>query len=437
MAHSPTFGLGNAVSRIALTLVHRPQTTDALASGEVKRNGCKLVLESEDVPAANPEPNESAATVAKAAEAGVSFPQSVGRSTAHADPEASIPQFKSPKPVKRPPPFPKEIDANDIADYLASESDFAFEIRVVKELRRLEFEVEHGGTYIDDVSGKPRQFDVRATLANDIRVIRLATECKNLKSTFPLLVSCLPRTPDEAFQDISLSVNTKVFTFPDSPQRDSSLRLPALEPSLKTLRIYGSNCLYHAEMPVGKVVAQIGRDTNGQFTVNDSEVYGKWSQALSSADDLVSMAGGAAEQTPANARLSCVIPALVVPDNTLWMCGFDFDGNRVINPVQCDRIQLYVAKRPACEERGLPHSIGQPYTLSHLEIVTFTGLKDLVTALTAHRLLMPDDVGKPLINGLIIDPRKNTTLGEFGQRADDGSDGEGHVDDGYDPEADE
>ena len=93
-----------------------------------------------------------------------------------------------------PKPEPKEIEASDLLDYLSAESDFAFEARVVKDFRKKGFNVEHGGTYMDSVTGKPRQFDIRATLATETSVIRLAVECKNLKTIFPLLVSCLPRT---------------------------------------------------------------------------------------------------------------------------------------------------------------------------------------------------------------------------------------------------
>src|SRR4051812_46650875 len=111
----------------------------------------------------------------------------------------------------------KEITAADLTNYLDSESDFAFEIRAIKELQKAG-EVLHGGTYMDTITGKPRQFDIRVTISKDRCVIRLAVECKNLKKTFPLLVSCLPRSDDEAFQYIAASVDLNYCTLPDVDQ---------------------------------------------------------------------------------------------------------------------------------------------------------------------------------------------------------------------------
>ena len=105
-------------------------------------------------------------------------------------------------------PSQKEITAADLTDYLNSESDFAFEIRAIKELQKAG-DVLHGGTYMDAITGKPRQFDIRVTISKDRCVIRLAVECKNLKTTFPLLVSCLLRRDDEAFQHIAASVDKR------------------------------------------------------------------------------------------------------------------------------------------------------------------------------------------------------------------------------------
>jgi hypothetical protein len=306
---------------------------------------------------------------------------------------------KPPKSGKRSPPVPKEIDAKDMADYLATESDFGFEIRVIKQLRSFGFEIQHGGTYMDEITSKPRQFDIRATLSDERRAVRLAVECKNLKKTFPMLVSCLPRMHDEAAYDVGLSINNRVFNFHDLRNSATvwSSTGESLEPRLKRLALAGTNCIYREAEPVGKVVAQVERLTDGQFKVNDADVYQKWSQALSSAVDLVSMLPYEGEQSPLNARFCCVIPVLVVPDKTLCRCGFDFDGNRTLEPAQCDRVQIYINKHCTFSETMRTGT----YTLTHLEVVTFSGLTELVARLNTHKAIVPKDFAIQLIGALL------------------------------------
>ena len=103
----------------------------------------------------------------------------------------------------------------DLQEYLNGYSDFSFEIRALKMLRDHRIDCEHGGYYEDPVTGKPRQFDIRARVKNaaDKRVLRMAVECKNLRENFPLLVSCVPRQADEALKDaraVALNSEAKV-----------------------------------------------------------------------------------------------------------------------------------------------------------------------------------------------------------------------------------
>ena len=72
-------------------------------------------------------------------------------------------------------PSQKEITAADLTEYLNKESDFAFEIRAIKELQKAG-DVLHGGTYMDAITGKPRQFDIRVMISKDRCMIRLAVE---------------------------------------------------------------------------------------------------------------------------------------------------------------------------------------------------------------------------------------------------------------------
>jgi hypothetical protein len=289
---------------------------------------------------------------------------------------------------------PKVITAADLTDYLKSESDFAFEIRVIKELQKAG-NVLHGGTYVDTITGKPRQFDIRVAISKDRCMIRLAVECKNLKTTFPMLVSCLPRREDEAFQQIALSVDLDYRTFPEADQGTIVCR--ANEAFVRSLSMYSANCMYKIGEPVGKTLAQVGRDSSDAFNVNDAEIYGKWSQALSSADDLVALCPYDGKSKERNYCFSSVTPVLVVPDGTLWRCAFDLDGNQTIEPEQTKRVQLYVGKQSSYRELRI---LGSDYTISHLEIVTYSGLPDLIADLNTHEALVPAGVVKSVEDNL-------------------------------------
>ncbi len=52
------------------------------------------------------------------------------------------------------------ITPADLVEFLNTTSDFGFEIKVMKVLAGLGFKLKHGGTYIDPVTEKPRQFDI-------------------------------------------------------------------------------------------------------------------------------------------------------------------------------------------------------------------------------------------------------------------------------------
>jgi hypothetical protein len=52
----------------------------------------------------------------------------------------------------------------------------------------------------------------------------------------------------------------------------------------------GNESIYKANGLVGKSAAQVGRRPDGTFSSSDSDIYTKWAQAISSAQDLVSRA---------------------------------------------------------------------------------------------------------------------------------------------------
>jgi hypothetical protein len=61
------------------------------------------------------------------------------------------------------------ITQSDLQEFVENDSDFAFEMRVLVQLRALGFQCEHSGTYKDPITDKIRQFDIHAWRDHDGR----------------------------------------------------------------------------------------------------------------------------------------------------------------------------------------------------------------------------------------------------------------------------
>jgi hypothetical protein len=95
----------------------------------------------------------------------------------------------------------------------------------------------------------------------------------------------------------------------------------------------------------------------------DAEVYEKWSQALSSADELISRATYYFERSEKKEFLTAVLPILVVSDGTLWVADYSDEGTLESEPKQVDEALLYVGR-----EYSKP--TGFSFYISHLHILT-------------------------------------------------------------------
>lgn len=262
------------------------------------------------------------------------------------------------------------IGSHELVDYLNTSSDFDFELRTLKMLRQYGLQCSHSGHYEDPVTKKSRQFDLRAIKTSSTQAytnrIRLAVECKNIGDNFPVLVLCTPRHDSESFHDVVVVTDPKL----------SSGDIPAFHSRARAYRMRLEHSIYKPGSMVGKSTVQVGRSIDGGFTSNDSEVFEKWSQCLSSATDLVDDIywDGKNEK---NARfLSTVIPIVVIPDGRLWVVEYSDDGNRCSDPIQSDRCPCFVGK-----EYEVGNKMASTWmSISHIEIMTFSGLESFVSA---------------------------------------------------------
>lgn len=259
------------------------------------------------------------------------------------------------------------IQKNDIVEYLDSCSDFSFELSVLKMLRENDIRCEHGGLYEDPVTGKSREFDIRAIKTISNYRIRLAIECKNIRENFPVLVSCMPRHEEESYHQIAMV---------GEPKSSGPLSLPPINQSrAKGISLRNEYSIYKINEPVGKSTAQVGRGMDGAIFANDGELYDKWSQSLSSSADLVSRTyWDGHEKDDEDFYFSAVFPIIVIPNGRLWVVNYDDDGNRIQEPCISNHCSSFVDKD---YEMGTKIS-GTRMWISHIEIMTFDGLYSFV-----------------------------------------------------------
>jgi len=240
------------------------------------------------------------------------------------------------------------IGLSDVKGFLKTEADFAFEMRTLHRLRSTGFQCEHAGGYTDPITGKRRQFDIRATRLVEQLELRLAVEAKNLRDTSPLVIHMVERTTEESFNDIIV--------------RDPLLGIT------RRVQIKSYESAYRPDEFVGKGTDQVTRKGDGSFGRSDADVWEKFGQAMNSARDLIEDA----VRTPHDQRAFAIVPVVVVPDQRLWQVRYHTDGSQVGDPEQVAYCPYFINFG---WDVGSPTTPMSPYVMSHLEVVTLSALK--------------------------------------------------------------
>jgi hypothetical protein len=272
---------------------------------------------------------------------------------------------------------PNQIEVCDLQEYASTASGLGFELNVLDVLLGLGLVCKHGGLYCDPVSGKHRQFDIRAAATYGTTRVRIAVECKNVGLNFPALVSCVPRIVHE-------SVLQVLHIPPQEPEEVRSYFIP--RPRARSVRVFGQDGLYPEGDAVGREIAQVGRDGQGNLVWSDEALYEKWTQGLSSIRDLLELAywdgedfdGDEAADDFDLPRLeppffAITIPILVLPNDRLWVVDYGADGKPVSAPRQTGHCSYYVGRQYEISKVPLFNA-----EISHIEICTVDGLVEFV-----------------------------------------------------------
>lgn len=270
------------------------------------------------------------------------------------------------------------ITSDDIKEFAEKSSDFGFEQQILSKLIPFGFECNHGGIYDDPVTGKARQFDIRATFKSDLKRVRMAIECKNLRHNFPLTVFTVPRIEGESYHDFIYSYKSRYLPRDWIAFGDGAFGLSQKDEFSTRFRLGIDNNLYPLSEPVGKSCSQVGRKEKGDELIgNDAGAYEKWNQAVQSAHDLIQQARFECQFGENEELLTFVLPILVVPNERLWTLHYKPDGQQDGEPQTVNRACLYLDQIVKLENPPF-----QPIKLSHLEILTEDGLKEMCEQLS-------------------------------------------------------
>lgn len=270
------------------------------------------------------------------------------------------------------------IKPEDMQEYLNSSSDFAFEMKVLKLLNDKGLETTFGGLYQDPNTNQTRQFDIRSKIILDSKKTKhslwLAIECKNLRANFPLLISGSKRKSNESFIDTWQYTELKTIETFGATTSYLSHGHYASSQILQPANFYMSDSF------VGRSCAQVGRNQNNQLESSDTEVYNKWTQSLCSLYGLMQITLADMKRGFAPG-IFAFIPIVVVSDGMLWIAEYSDSGELLVKPKQVEKCSYWVSKRYTCPTSAQPSK----YTVSHIEFMTFSGLKDFLTDDAIHQ----------------------------------------------------
>jgi hypothetical protein len=243
------------------------------------------------------------------------------------------------------------------------DSDFLLEMAAARCLRAAGFGVQHSRYYTDPVTGKTRQYDLRALKGGVHGNLQfyLSLECKNIGKNFPLLVSATPRESGESS-----------ITYLKGFGGDMHVGITA----------HDINCPLYLSTHVGRAVTQFERKGNGKsgykYSTGNDRVGEKWTQVIS---QLQAMAEEDITNIVDLRRPTFLIPILVVNDDTLWKVGYGFESEVAHYPELVQKTDWIISKGFSIKYQNSTAK----FNISHLHITTISGLPDLLNEILLTR----------------------------------------------------
>jgi hypothetical protein len=272
---------------------------------------------------------------------------------------------------KKPPQPTAPISGEDLRRYLETQDDFALELEAYRHALGFGFTASHARLYDDAKTNRRRQYDVRAFHEWENMRIDLTIECKSLDPTYPLLVQRVPRPGSESFHQTMQSRGSSTpYGTPSEPKHWTGAGLFKMSGT----HMYDSQQLVGKSMKRIKVAAEV-------FSATDSDVYEKYTQALTSMDQLVQLGAHKLRLQRDEPALSrAFLPIVLVSDESLWVADYSASAQLIGDPRPIDETTFYLGWN---YELPNPQAPDHPatFTISHLHIMTRSKLPELLNAI--------------------------------------------------------
>ena len=272
-----------------------------------------------------------------------------------------------------------QISSHEIKQVILESDDFGHEMRVGSCLSKMRaYKYSHGGTYVDSVTGKPRQYDFRAVFEKEYYRIQLAIECKNIGVNSPLVVCGTTRNEAEAYHHFIDSRNGQ---FTDKG-------ITKIGATSTTYKVVGNQGFYPAGKFVGKSLLRMKMDKN-LTSISDADIYDRWSQALSSCVELAQKACTAGHELKISHLFTVILPVVVVPDGSLWKVVYDGDGNISSNPEKTDESEFFVDRHiDISSDYQMLQIFTHDYGFSHIHFFTLGGFNSFLSKLAINPMVI-------------------------------------------------
>ena len=276
------------------------------------------------------------------------------------------------------------IDWNNsnIEDALHDGSSFYFEEEIASNLRKLGFEVQHCGTYIDPIKEERREFDIKTSLIiqqqsskTSTRRLSCSIECTTLPG--PLVVFTQIREESASYLEI-LTTKNLYFQLTGMTQEKCS-HCVVRETARQNLYLKGQVVgISHEQLTLTKISSNKSKCSsnsreNPLKCGGDEIFFKKLNQSIAA---ICNIAENDVFKSPLEPIVHFCIPIVVINDGVLFTVHND--GDKFSSPILAEEVTYWLG---ASIQLFRNQHFMQDFNISHVHIVTKSHLTNFLSTL--------------------------------------------------------
>jgi len=114
----------------------------------------------------------------------------------------------------------------------------------------------------------------------------------------------------------------------------------------------------------------------------DSDIYDKWAQSISSAEELAMAGDTYAQDTGVAICLVAILPVVVIPDNLLWVAAYEDNGSISSDPSKKEHCELFVGRELGIGKIQTP--CFHRFVFSHVHFFTLSGFRSFLSSMAVN-----------------------------------------------------